>query len=66
MFEWFTNLFQHADDVQKMAEDGIQSAQEITEMIPGDADSQVVDAISTKVEEVTGQFENIKDNLPKP
>lgn len=65
MFEWFTNLFQHAEDVQKMAEDGIQSAQDITGMIPGEADDQVVEAITTKVEEVTGQFENIKENLPK-
>ena len=65
MFEWFTNLFAHADDVQKMAEDGIQSAQDITDIIPGEVDDQVADAITGKVEEVTSQLENIKDNVPK-
>ena len=65
MFEWFANLFAHAGDVQKMAEDGIQSAQDITDIIPGEVDDQVADAITGKVEEVTSQLENIKDNVPK-
>ena len=65
MFEWLTNLFSHAEDVQQMAEDGIKSAQDITDIIPGEVDNQVADAITDKVEEITGQFEAIKDNIPK-
>lgn len=65
MFEWFTNLFQHADDISQMADEGVQKAQEITDLIPGDVDNQAVQAITNKVEEVSGQFESIKDNLPK-
>lgn len=67
MFEWLTNLFsQHTDKIQQIAEEGMQSAQGITDMIPGDLDNQAVEGITTKVEEVTGQFEEIKNNLPKP
>lgn len=64
MFEWFTKLFQHAEDVSQIADQGIQKAQEISDMIPGEADNQVVDAVSEKVEQVTGQFEEIKKNVP--
>lgn len=64
MFEWLTNLFHHAEDVSQMANQGIQSAQDIADAIPGEADNQVVDGITEKVEQVTGQFEDIKKNVP--
>ena len=64
MFEWFTKLFQHAEDVSQMADKGIQSAQDIADIIPGEADNQVVDDVTEKVEQVTQQFEEIKKNIP--
>jgi phage-related minor tail protein len=64
MFEWFTNLFQHAEDLSQMADQGIQSAQDITDAIPGEVDNQVADAVIEKVEQVTQQFEDIKNNIP--
>jgi|JI10StandDraft_1071094.scaffolds.fasta_scaffold630915_2 hypothetical protein len=64
MFEWLTNLFHHADDVSQMADQGIQSAQEITDIIPGEVDNQVVDAVTEHVDQVTQQFEDIKKNIP--
>lgn len=64
MFEWLTNLFHKSPDVAEMADQGIQKAQEITNVIPGEADNQVVDAVAEKVEQVTQQFEQIKENAP--
>lgn len=65
MFTWLKNLFQQADDVSQMAQDGAEKARQITDMIPGDADDKTVDAIADKVDEVTQQFDAIKKNLPK-
>jgi hypothetical protein len=64
MFDWFTNLFKKADDVNQMAQDGVEKAREVTQMIPGDADDKVVDAVADKVEEVTQKFDDIKNNIP--
>lgn len=64
MFEWLTSLFHKTPDVAEMADQGIQKAQEITSAIPSATEAPVVDAVAQKVEEVTQQFEQIKEAAP--
>jgi methyl-accepting chemotaxis protein len=64
MFEWLTNLFHKSPDVAEMADQGIQKAQEITSAIPSATDAPVVDAVAEKVQQVTDQFEQIKEAAP--
>jgi hypothetical protein len=64
LFDSFKRWFKQADDIEKMAKDGIEQAKGITKMIPGDADDKIVDTVSKKIDDVTEQIDNVKNSLP--
>ena len=64
LFDSFKQWFQKVDDVQEMANNGVEQARSVTKMIPGDADDKVVDTVADKVDDIVGRYDEIKNNIP--
>lgn len=63
-FSKITKWFKKADDFEKMAKDGLAQAKGVTKMIPGDADDKLVENLSKKVDDISSQYNSVKQNIP--
>lgn len=64
IFTKIASYFKQADDLEKMAKDGLAQAKAATKFIPGDADDKLVDNLSKKVDDVTKTYDGVKKNIP--
>ncbi len=60
----FKNLFGRVDETEKQAQDLLEQADSLTDMIPGDADDKLVDGIKEQVENLTDKYDEVKKNIP--
>ncbi len=63
-FDTFKNLFGRVDETEKQAKDLLEQADNLTDMIPGDADDKLVDGIKEQVENLTDKYDEVKKNIP--
>lgn len=63
-FDAFKNLFGRVDETEKQAQDLLEQADNLTDMIPGDADDKLVDGIKEQVENLTDKYDEVKKNIP--
>ncbi len=63
-FDSLKNLFGRVDETEKQVQDLLEQADNVTNMIPGDADDKLVDGLKEKVENLTNQYDEVKKNIP--
>ncbi len=64
LLDGLKGMFKKTGDLEKSIDSAQKQAENVTKMIPGDADDKFVDGANKQVDQIQKKFDDIKKNIP--